>query len=107
MRPGREDIKGSLFNIKKRGKIMKKVTRRFYTTMISPAKVYSENGQIHTEELDAFIVSGKIDSKQAMKEVQKEYGKDNQYVIIDLHYEDQLYMMSVEKFIENAEVVSE
>lgn len=79
---------------------MKKVTRRFYTTMISPAKVYSENGQIHTEELDSFIVSGKIDAKQAMKEVQK------QYVIIDLHY-DQLYMMSVEKFIENAEIVTE
>lgn len=86
---------------------MKKVTRRFYTSMISPAKVYSENGQIHTEELDSFIVSGKIDVKQAMKEVQKQYGKDNQYVIIDLHYDDQLYMMSVEKFIENAEIVTE
>lgn len=86
---------------------MKKVTRRFYTTMISPAKVYSENGQIHTEELDSFIVSGNIDAKQAMKEVQKQYGKDNQYVIIDLHYYDQLYMMSVEKFIENAEIVTE
>lgn len=86
---------------------MKKVTRRFYTTMISPAKVYSEAGQIHTEELDAFIVSGKIDEKQALKETQKHYGKDNQYVIIDIHYDDQLYMMSVEKFIENAEIVTE
>lgn len=81
---------------------MKLVTRTFTDSIISAAEVVVENGEVITKDLEPLKVTGKIDNTKALKEVRKMYGKDNQYAILDIAYEDVTYGMDVEEFKLNA-----
>lgn len=85
---------------------MKKVTRTIETHTIMCAEVKFEEGEIKTTELPSISISNQgINEEKALKLVQKEYGKDRQYVITDIQTTAKTYGLDFGKFMELAEVI--
>ena len=85
---------------------MKKVTRTIETHIIKPAVVKVEGGQIVTNELPVIQVSNQgMNEEKALKLVQKEYGRSNQYVILGIDTTSSTYGLDFDKFMELAEII--
>lgn len=85
---------------------MKKVTRTFETHKIFPATVKVENGQIVTEELEPITVfNDTMNQEKALKLTRKEYGRNGNYVILDICTTKDTYGMTVGKFLEQADLI--
>ena len=81
---------------------MKYVTRTFVTSKIIPAKVFCENGNVKTEELEPVEIDGKVTTEKAIKAVQKKYGKKNQYCVLAIEESERTLGLPIEKFLELA-----
>lgn len=87
---------------------MKKVTRTFETHKIFPATVKMENGQVVTEELEPITVfNDTMNLEKALKITRKVYGRNGNYVILNIFTTKDTYGMTVDKFLEQAELVIE
>ena len=87
---------------------MKKVTRSFETHRIYPATVKVENGKVVTEDLAPITVfNDTMNQEKALKLTRKEYGRNGNYVILDICTTKDTYGMTVDKFLEQAELVIE
>ena len=85
---------------------MKKVTRTFETHKIFPATVKVENGQVVTEELAPITVfNDTMSQEKALKLTRKEYGRNGNYVILDICTTKDTYGMNADKFLEHAELI--
>ena len=85
---------------------MKKVTRTFEPQKISPATVKMENGEVVTEELAPITVfNDTMSQEKALKLTRKEYGRNGNYVILNICTTKDTYSMNVDKFLEHAELI--
>ena len=85
---------------------MKYITRTIKTTVVSPKKVEFKNGKFNTVDLDNFMIDGNATEETILKECRKRFGKMSQYVF-DVEIIENKYGMTVEKFLENAELLSD
>lgn len=86
---------------------MKKVTRTIETHTIYSAAVTFVNNQVVTEPLEPItIINDTMNNEKALKVVRKKFGKNGNYVITGINTEKTIYGLSVEKFLELAEVIN-
>lgn len=78
---------------------MKKITRTFEEHVFHPAIVRVSNGQVMTEELEPLVIEDEAYTEEkAIKIAKKNYGKDNQYVIMSKQTYLSRYEMDVDMF---------
>ena len=83
---------------------MKQITRTVITSTIKASQVKFLNGKIEPKELKPLTIHNREikDETQALKEIQKEYGKDNQYVVTAIETNETTYGLDFDKFMELA-----
>ena len=86
---------------------MKQITRTVTTFSIFASSVKVVDGKIETTDLSAIEMhdEASCDDKKALKEVQKKYGKDNQYVIRSIERKDVVYGIDFDVFMKNAKII--
>lgn len=86
---------------------MKQITRTVITSTIKSSQVKFLNGKIEPQELKPIILHNREvkDDSQALKEVQKTFGKDNQYVITGIETNETTYGLDFDKFMELAVII--
>lgn len=77
-------------------------TRTLATSTIKAFRLSVKDGKPSAEELPAIVVAGKVNEKEALKAVQKEYGKDSSVAVGSIEVEENLYAISVEDFMKHA-----
>lgn len=77
---------------------MKYVTRTITTTTVYPAIIDAHDGIIDTRPVDPMTFVGKFSDKAVMNALKKEYGKENQYVILNKVASADTYAMPIDEF---------
>ena len=87
---------------------MKKFTRTVTNTIIHAEEISKdENGNVILVAIPKITVNGKeVERGEAVNYVHEAYGDERQFFITELTYVDVQYSMTLEKFIENAEIVA-
>jgi hypothetical protein len=80
----------------------KTITRTIVSTTIMSATVRVVNGKVTSSDNAPLTINGVIDDDKALKEVQKAYGKINQYVILGRLETNDIYEISVDDFMKYA-----
>jgi hypothetical protein len=81
----------------------KLITRTFKTYTIHAAKVAAKDGAVSTEPVkDVIVKDENITPETAIKFVQKEHGKKDQYVILSVDCLEELYGIDVSVFLQYA-----
>jgi hypothetical protein len=84
-------------------KMAKLITRTFKTHTINAAKVAAKNGAVTTEPVAPVVVKDEnITPETALRFVQKEHGKKDQYVILSIDTVEELYGIDVSVFLQYA-----
>lgn len=85
---------------------MKKITRTVDTFHIYASIVGMEDEQVKLTNLTCISVTGRtVNEKNALKFVQKEYGKNNQYVIREIEKKSTTYALPFDVFMKYAEPI--
>jgi hypothetical protein len=90
--------------------IRTKITRTMATSEIKGYRVKVEKGVPSAETLDPIVMGGKVKEKDALKALEKQYGKG--VIVGDIVVSEDVYEISVEDFLKYAtkvgsEVVTE
>lgn len=83
---------------------MKKITRRFYSTLIHPVAVHTINGQLEKEDLPPITIEDKLSFEKAEKIAKKAY-KEKTVIVEDIVVFDELRGMDTETFLKNSQVI--
>lgn len=86
---------------------MKRITRTVDTFHIYASIVSMENGKLKLGDLTRVSVTGRtVSEKNALKFIQKTYGKNNQYVISKIEKESTTYALPLDVFMKYAEPIT-
>lgn len=77
-------------------------TRTLATSTIKPCTITVKDGKPEITELEAVTVAGKVSEKEALKAVQKKYGKSSNIAIASIEVVEDLYSISLEDFMKYA-----
>ena len=84
----------------------KQITRTFDTHYIYGGRVELENGEIIVHDLEPIAVFNQgVNQEKAIKLLQKNFGKTNQYVVKEIKTETKTYGLDFDFFMEHAEVI--
>lgn len=79
-----------------------KFSRTLATSTIKAYKLVVKDGKPVAEPLDDVVIAGKASEKEALKAVQKVYGKTSGVAIGSIEVAEDLYEISVEDFLKYA-----
>lgn len=78
------------------------ITRTITSSVIKGFKLTMKEGTPSVEELDPVSVSGRVNEKQALKQLEKAYGKSSPITVASITEENDVYEISVEDFMKYA-----
>lgn len=81
------------------------IRRTMTTSTITSYKLVVEEGKPVIKDLPVLTVAGKLNEKQALKELYKVHGKDNSITIGNIAIDENVYEISVDDFIAHAKKV--